>query len=47
MTEAEREAGKRLVEGWRIAGPVLEAEREQSIRDTDTVAAAAADFRTD
>ncbi len=35
----EYEQAKGFVEQWKLAGPVLEAERERSIRETDTVRA--------
>jgi len=35
----EYEQAKGFVEQWKLAGPVLEAERERSIRESDTVRA--------
>ncbi|MEM9881692.1 MAG: hypothetical protein AAF800_02095 [Planctomycetota bacterium] len=32
----EAEGVKSLIEKWRLVGPVLERQREQDIRDTDT-----------
>ena len=39
MTDAERADIKRWVETWKRAGPLLEEQREEDVRRSDTVGA--------
>jgi len=39
MTDAERADIKRWVETWKRAGPLLEAQREAEVRQSDTLSA--------